>query len=170
MKKGENIRNLLGITQEELAVLLNITRSQLSLFEIGKREIPTEAMTKLANMYLSINNNTSSSEKLSEVIKTQEEHKKQTLEALLKDNKYYQLVCAKKIEKAEKKYNNNMLRLQLVMHLEKEAKHQNIVKSMELKTNSDIMKNGLAQLTKLKIEKEVLQAEEKKINIYLNKT
>ena len=50
MRKRENIRDAFGISQEELAIVLKITRSQLAMFETGKRELPSTAIIQLAEM------------------------------------------------------------------------------------------------------------------------
>ena len=50
MEKQLTIREQLGLKQEELALLLQVTRSQLSLYEIGKRKLPTHATEKLATL------------------------------------------------------------------------------------------------------------------------
>jgi transcriptional regulator with XRE-family HTH domain len=44
------IRELLGMKQEEIALLLEITRSQWAMYETGKRDLPTAAKLKLAEM------------------------------------------------------------------------------------------------------------------------
>jgi transcriptional regulator with XRE-family HTH domain len=67
MPKRENIRQLLGLTQEMLAIELQITRSQLSMYELGKRDLPANAKLKLAEMienakHFKINNNISKEE------------------------------------------------------------------------------------------------------------
>lgn len=51
---GERISKLRkekGMTQEELAKALNITRSALSLYEIGKRDPDTETLKKIAEYF-----------------------------------------------------------------------------------------------------------------------
>lgn len=50
MKKENPIRHLLGVTQLEAAMLLGITRSQWSMFESGKRDLPLPAQQLLADM------------------------------------------------------------------------------------------------------------------------
>ena len=50
MSKFNGIRKLLGITQEQLAILLGISRSTLSLYELGKRNLPIEAKIKLTQL------------------------------------------------------------------------------------------------------------------------
>jgi len=45
------LRKEKGLTQEELAQALNITRSALSLYEIGKRDPDTETLRKIAEFF-----------------------------------------------------------------------------------------------------------------------
>lgn len=45
------LRKEKGLTQEELAQALNITRSALSLYEIGKRDPDTETLRKIAGFF-----------------------------------------------------------------------------------------------------------------------
>jgi transcriptional regulator with XRE-family HTH domain len=50
----ERIRNLRedrDLTQQDLANLLNCTQACYSHYESGKRDIPTEVLTKLADFY-----------------------------------------------------------------------------------------------------------------------
>ncbi len=47
MKKDHAISTYLGITQLELAMLLGVSRSQFSMFELGKRDLPLHAMQLL---------------------------------------------------------------------------------------------------------------------------
>ncbi|WP_136667891.1 helix-turn-helix transcriptional regulator [Flavobacterium sp. H122] len=44
------IREQLGITQEEASEILGVTRGQLSMYELGKRDLPTHALVKLATL------------------------------------------------------------------------------------------------------------------------
>ena len=50
IRESTYLRNELKLTQYEMAELLNITRSQLSLFELGLRELPTTALIKASKM------------------------------------------------------------------------------------------------------------------------
>ena len=47
MKNKNNIRALTGMSQENLALLLQVSRSQIAMFETGKRNLPLQAMEKL---------------------------------------------------------------------------------------------------------------------------
>jgi transcriptional regulator with XRE-family HTH domain len=160
MRKGKSICKQLGIKQDELAMLLNISKGQLAMFETGKRELPTSAMQQLAPMlkYMHEESLKSSS---AEILKSQEEQQKKVLEHLLKENKYFQTEVSKKLEMAKRKYQANVSAIQLVRFLEKEAPGTALIKRIEARATTELEKNGLGVLTKYKIQKEVLQAEEK---------
>ena len=50
MKKEDTICPLLGIRQEDMAMLLGITRAQWSMYESGKRDLPTNASILFSEM------------------------------------------------------------------------------------------------------------------------
>ena len=52
MKKENAIRKLLGINQHDLALLLQVSRSQVAMYESGKRRLPLQAMEKLSKLLL----------------------------------------------------------------------------------------------------------------------
>lgn len=52
MQKRTTIREQLGVTQEELALLLKVTRSQLAMYELGKRDLPVAAKKQLSELLL----------------------------------------------------------------------------------------------------------------------
>ena len=51
LKRLKDLREDFDKKQYEIAKLLNITRQQYSLYELGKRDIPAEFIRKLANYY-----------------------------------------------------------------------------------------------------------------------
>ncbi len=56
MGDQKSISALLGFKQEELALILQVSRSQLSLYELGKRSLPLHAMEKLALLVSQLQN------------------------------------------------------------------------------------------------------------------
>ncbi len=80
MKKRDNLRNILGITQEDLAVLLKVSRTQLSMYELGKRDLPIAAKIQLVEMFKYIKEDASKSLNTSTLLKALELQKKKTLE------------------------------------------------------------------------------------------
>lgn len=55
MKGSTAIRKQLGLTQHQLAGLLQVSRSAINLYELGKRSLPVAAMIRLAQMGISYN-------------------------------------------------------------------------------------------------------------------
>lgn len=51
LKRLKDLREDFDKKQYEIAELLNITRQQYSLYELGKRDIPAEYIKKLAKYY-----------------------------------------------------------------------------------------------------------------------
>ena len=51
LKRLKDLREDFDKKQYEIAKLLNITRQQYSLYELGKRDIPAEYLKKLAKYY-----------------------------------------------------------------------------------------------------------------------
>lgn len=172
MKKNENIRDLLGITQEDLAALLKISRTQLSMYEIGKRELPSTAIIQLSDMLRYLQEDASKSADTTSLLKEQAIQKEKALEEMRKENHFKQLVLEKKLNVLEKKYKANFSAFQLTKYLEKQDTENGklesqLLKTIERKAFAELNKIGLAMITKYKIEKEVLQAEEKIILQFL---
>ncbi len=166
MRKKENIRDAFGISQEELAIILKITRSQLAMFETGKRELPSTAIIQLAEMLRYLKEDASKSADTTSLLKAQTIQKEKTLEELKKENHFKQLVVEKKLNVLEKKHNASLSAFQLMKYLEKQDSkngklESHFLKNIEKKSLAELNKNGLAMITKCKIEKEVLEAEEK---------
>jgi len=55
MKALTAIRKQLGLTQHQLADLLQVSRSAINLYELGKRSLPVAAMIRLAQLEISYN-------------------------------------------------------------------------------------------------------------------
>lgn len=172
MKKRENIRDAFGISQEDLAIVLKVSRSQLAMFETGKRQLPSTALLQLAEILRYLQEDASKSADTTSLLKAQAIQKEKALEHLVKENHYKQFALEKKLNVLEKKYNASLSAFQLMKYLEKqdvkkEEFEKLMAKIIERKALADLEKNGLAMLTKYKIEKEVLQAEEKIILQFL---
>jgi transcriptional regulator with XRE-family HTH domain len=165
MRKGKSICKELGIKQEELAMLLNISKGQLAMFETGKRDLPTAAMLLLAPMLAFIQEENLKSGS-AEILKSHIEQKKKVLEQLLKENQYKQKLLERKLEIAENKYQANRKALQLMRFLENDASKKgdspnSLVKIIEARAKSELEKNGWGVVAKFQIQKEVLLVEEK---------
>ena len=153
---------LLGISQENLAILLQVSRSQFAMFELGKRSLPVQAMEKLATM---LTHSQKKSTK-SEVKKNNAVEEQNLLKKLLLKNSHQQLLVERKIKALEKKHNALATSKKLIAHLLKnESKMKKnelaVLKSIEIKSKNQDIKNYAALLLQLEIKKEVLAVEEK---------
>lgn len=174
MKKIEKIRNQFGLTQNDLALLLRVTRSQLAMYESGKRDLPLAAKEQLAEMLGYIQKKPFRVIANKTLLKEQEEQKRKVLKDMIVVNKHKQLLLDKKINVLERKQQDNLKSLHLVAFLEKQsanksADHAHIVQLFETKANSEIAKRGLTTITKLQLKKEVLLAEEQLLESFLHK-
>lgn len=52
MKKTIEIRKILSLTQQELADLLQVSRSTINLYELGKRSLPNDVAIKLGQVMI----------------------------------------------------------------------------------------------------------------------
>jgi hypothetical protein len=98
MKKEYAIRTLLGITQQDAALIFRISRSQWSMFESGKRDLPSLPSSyspKCSRMYSRAKTaKTAAPEKVA----AQQQH----IERLIRENEYQQLHLARKTAEVAK--------------------------------------------------------------------
>ena len=165
MQKTQTVSKLLGLKQEELAMLLKVSKGQLAMYETGKRELPVSALLSLVPMFQFLKEERLKSCS-AEILKSQAEQQKKVLEHLLRENKYFQTEVSKKLEMAERKYQENLLAIQLMRFLEDEANKKGdspngLVKLIEARAATELKKNNWEVVAKLQIQKEVLLAEEK---------
>lgn len=165
MQKRKTISKLLGIKQEELAMLLKAHKSQLAMFETSKRDLPTTAMVLLAPMLQFVQEESLKSGS-AEMLKAQVEQTKKVLAQLLKENQYKQKLLERKLEIAGNKYQANLSAIQLMRFLEEEAIKKGetpdaLLKLIASRAASDLKNNNWELIIKYKIKYEVLQAEEK---------
>ena len=102
MKNSQPIRELLGMNQHDMAMLLGVSRSHYAMFEIGKRDLPANATQILANMLVNVQTPTKVTKKNPLQAQINKEIYSK-FERLLRENEYQQLLIAKKIEHLLKK-------------------------------------------------------------------
>jgi len=101
MKKDNSLRSLLGISQKDLAVILGVTRSQVAMFETGKRDLPLKAKQTLTELiaYLKEKKEPTSREPdgKMQVLMIKE------IEKMLKENERKQILLERKLKALHKK-------------------------------------------------------------------
>ena len=158
MKNSKAIRIQLGMTQSEMANYLQINRSQMAMFENGKRDLSTQALVKLAEMELFLVNyknqpqNKSLPHEAAQLLKAEE-----ILAQHQRELEYQQMVLQKKLEKFQNNYQHNMQLLAFLTQLEeKNINADAILKSWmamtKITATRNIEANGLHHQLKIKLQ------------------
>lgn len=173
MKNNITIASLLGISQKNMALLLRVSTSQWSMYELGQRNIPLTAKRMVAEM-LGFLKFEGVGSKVLPHIELQEQSKKQRLEKMVKENEHQLYSIAKKIAAAEKKYNDNLKTIQLMEYLAtvpaaKELLDGELMQIIAKRAARALEKTGLADLTALQVKEEVLQLEKSVLVLALGK-
>lgn len=160
MKKQNTIRTLLGVTQEDIAMLLGVSRGQWSMYEIGRRDLPLAAKQLLAELLTHLQSPETINKGLSQFIQ-QDPQKLQLLERLLCENKYQQLRIARKITALEKKHAAKLKTLQVVDFITHRPQHKSafvaaLFQSMTRKASQSFETESTVLLIQYKLRQELL--------------
>lgn len=164
-KKKEHIRHILGLTQEQLSLLLEVGHSQLALYETGLRRLPSTAIQKLAEM-ISMVKTAASSAFMKSVAAEEAVQNKVIIQKLLKENSYQQERLSRVLVPLEQKYHSNVTALYLVQQLlidwETKAPHQiEYLGALKNSIGRALEKNSYSKIVQYQIRLKVLKEEEK---------
>lgn len=171
MKKKQSLRNLLGLTQDDLALILKVERSRLAKYEAGSRDLPLEAKKLLSEMIKHINGEMAETKSLA----GQYKQNLKSVERMVKENEYQQMLIAREIESLEAKYNGKLKALQVVDFLAlrnniKDPQESAILRSIANKALKGLKSQGLDRLFQLKLKHEMLQLEKLLLDLEIRKT
>lgn len=167
MIKNKDFRQTLGITQEEAALLLKTTKSQIAMFELGLRELPVAKLHKLVTLYNHIQSKqqqkTGSTDDKAENAKCFA-----MLEKELKNSEMEVVLLNRELEQVKAKYQKNVSVLELVNYLEselpeKEKPSQDFIKVLRNKAIRGIEKNGTTVQLKAELTIKTAQQYQKEI-------
>jgi transcriptional regulator with XRE-family HTH domain len=151
------MRIQLGLTQEEMAQYLKINRSLWSLCELDLRDLPTQAMVKLAEMELFMLNYNEQPNKIIPLEAEQLQKATAIFEKHQKKLELQQLVLQKKLENMQANYQYNIHLLAFLT--EKEEKNADIdysekswIAMMKTTAMRNIEANGLHYQAKIKLQ------------------
>lgn len=167
-----HLRETLGISQEDMGMLLKIHPSQIAMYETGKRELPGTAYIKLLNMCIHV-------EKMMETMPEHfhRENENEKIVALIEKEldaiNYNQIKCSRKLTEIKEKYQKAIANCHLADYMETQhpeenhsASHSNFYRQMG---NSKMEKYGPVaqfqlnfQLETLKFQQQCLEEELKK--------
>ena len=162
MKKENAIRKLLGINQHDLALLLQVSRSQVAMYESGKRRLPLKAMEKLSKLLLFSQKEVLKNEKQNCV----SEENQKMLQQLTGENLYQQHIVEKKIkafEKKQKALTNAEKTLSLLLNEREIMNKEEIlfVESLATTNKNKMALHNSNYLLQLQLKLEVLKFEER---------
>ncbi len=152
MKAAQLFRDQLGLSQELMAQYLGVTRSQLAMYEAGKRELSTSALAKLAEIALFFDQKNVTEKEGHQLLEKQELEVKVFLTRHIKELEYKQIKEQRLLETIQKKHHQNLQLHSLALYLQKNKVIQAEVLLQQ--AIAGIEKNGLARQAKqmLKIE------------------
>jgi transcriptional regulator with XRE-family HTH domain len=113
------IRDYFGLTQQQLAVFLNVSSSMLSMAEIKQRLLPTHALIKLnlLDAHMQQPQATAMHKAVATQVKQHTVHYTKQMQALHKELQYKTALHKKKMEAMEKQYGQAVQTLALVTAL-----------------------------------------------------
>ncbi|MGL2966133.1 helix-turn-helix domain-containing protein [Flavobacterium sp. XGLA_31] len=167
MAKKENLRKKLNLTQADMAMILNISRSQWALYELGLRDLSAAALIRLnqiENFFLTKDVDLS---KHAGKFEEQERIKAKWLAWAVKENEYRQLT-----DRLKRDFEAVMDQLTLIDFLsepadEKDALHPGAIAILKEKAYKAFDKNSPLQLLKLELQQKKLQQESVLLNASL---
>lgn len=165
MEKDRKIRELFGMKQEDMAMLLQVTRTQWSMYEIGERDLPPAAVNQLASMLAFIHQAETESTENFPHLALQQIKIKKMYEDQKMVNTHRQMIVARKLELVTRKYENAMVCLKFIRFLELQEgqlyqKHQELLTVLQHRVEVAVHKNGLHVQAKYQLKLKVLQQQE----------
>lgn len=164
MKKEHPIRTSLGLKQEDMAMLLGVSRAHWGMHEIGKRDLPSPAIQLLTEIFCHLQSPDAIAKHTPDP--QQQDVRRKQFESLLYENKFRQLLLARKIAQTEKKLATQVQLKLLADFLSSRGtplgKGESIAHQNILDKAQKISANDCATiLAKQKLKMEVLEFEQK---------
>lgn len=172
MKKIHPIRSLLGLKQLDIAMLLGISRSRWSVYEIGKRDLPLGAKQRLGELLMHVNKMPPAAVQQSERKPPLHPNLQRYIKRLLRENEHSQMIVLTNINKLRKKQ-DTQARLSVCSEILQSrlasAKTENLLeRGIAYKTTNVLALDYSLPLAELELRLELLQHEmaflESKIN------
>ncbi len=162
MKKTHSLSSLLGLSQDDLALILNISRRHFSGYESGYKNIPAASKQLLSEIVKYIS--TPEAFLNSSAMAAQFAKKQEAIHAMLKENNYQQGLTARRIAFVEARCSAKLKALQVVEFLSlregtKSEDDRAILRAIAHKTAKSLKSEGLGALFKLKLRLYMLELE-----------
>lgn len=158
MKNTDALKNVTGLTQDEMAMLLGVTASQWSMYKSGKRDLPHPAMLQFAKFLANAHEGKSVSAESKKI--NAAEQKKQK-EWLLREHlglSAKQGVLERKINVLEKIRLECFAALETAHFIETQnSKDSDLIQVIRTRATNTLNKHSLLRLEELKLKKEQVE-------------
>ncbi|MDN3676080.1 helix-turn-helix transcriptional regulator [Flavobacterium paronense] len=162
--RAQTDRESLGLTQQEIALILNVSRSHLSHHEGFRRHLPSGAGLRLSEMILYMLSPEAKTFKALDKIECEDDKTKNILEKRIKENEFQLRVIMRKIETAQAKFDKckNAIQLMSFLNSPEEAKKAAKPETLSLIESVAIIKfkKAKSELSLLLIDMELLQLQQ----------
>lgn len=162
MKKRVEVKNMLGLTQDEMAMVLGIPKSQWSMYKSGQRDLPLEALQQFSVLLQGVQK-VKTSKTAQDFIK-QEQHK--TNEKIKENYENIQIKLhrvRKEINTIEKQRTECFAALKTAEFLESHNDTFGLASSIKARAIKSLNKYSLYKLEKLQMQKENFEILKKKL-------
>lgn len=155
MNKSQSIKSVIGLTQEEAAMLFKVNKSQVGMFVIGKRSLPTEAMLQFTNMLQHLQEDDQNAAAVKDIFIAEQKNKVEWLQREQMRLQIQQTKTEQQITAMEAKRADCFIALKAISFLEKQ-KNENIqlLESIKTRVRFTLKKNSLQYLEELHLKKD----------------
>ncbi|WP_313803523.1 hypothetical protein [Flavobacterium sp.] len=156
MKNAATLKSLLGLTQEEMGMLLGIPTSQWGMFKSGKRDLPLAALQQLSAL-ITETNKAKPSKAIQQFLKAEQQkaQEKTKLEYLDLQLKLYR--TEKEITTVENIRTECIAALEVATLLEKQNEKTDLAASIKHRATKTLNKHSLQKLEQLQRKKAMLE-------------
>jgi transcriptional regulator with XRE-family HTH domain len=157
------LRKTLNLTQDDMVMLLNISRPQWAYYELGKRELPTAALERLAVIEALLTSPEMTNATDVQQTEIQQQQTNKMLNDALKVNERNQIKLERMITRMEEKNEASQKMLKLISLLAnaefKEPLHESVLPILKKQANDSLEINNSLDLLKFKIQLHNLKQE-----------
>lgn len=161
-------RALLGLTQKEIALILNVSRTHLCHHEANRRNLPSGAGLRLSDMILYMHSPEAKAFKAVDKPEYEDGKTKKILEKRIKENEFQLKVLTRKIESVQEKLEKYKSAAQLMSFLNSPEEVQKAVKPDVVALIESVAIKNLretkSEFRLLLIDLELLQLQQECIN------
>lgn len=159
-RKAQELKGLLGFSQDEIAQLLMLHRNTVSRFELGKGHIPHHSNVLLGAMLRYIQSPEAAAD-LPAALQEQHDKQHERIQKLIKENEYQYERLSRMLEKAQTNYSYNEKATKLLYFLQEHA-HElpeispNVLQLLGNRVSGSLQKQDKADVLELELQVDLL--------------